>query len=139
MAFVPAVIGSRFPSAGYFRRLRKPSWAPPPAAFGPVWTALYATAGIAAWLVARSGRGSAGALSAWGVQLALNATWTPIFFGLRAPALALANIGLLWGALAGTIVAFWSRRRVAGALLLPYLGWVTFATALNYAIWRRNR
>lgn len=139
MAFIPAVIGARFPSARYFRRLRKPSWAPPPAVFGPVWSVLYVTAGIAAWLVARSGPRSGGALAAWGVQHALNATWTPIFFGLRAPALALANIGLLWGALAGTIVAFWSRRRAAAALLLPYLGWVTFATALNYAIWRRNR
>ena len=74
----------------------------------------------------------------WITQLGLNATWTPIFFGLRAPGLALGNIVLLWLALLATLAAFFSRRPLAGALLLPYLGWVTFATALNFAIWRRN-
>jgi tryptophan-rich sensory protein len=96
--------------------------------------------GIAAWLVAgRAGSANRTPLVLWGVQLALNATWTPIFFGLRAPGLALVNIVLLWLALAGTVTAFFSRRPVAGVLLIPYLIWVSFATALNFAIWRRNR
>ena len=140
VAFIPAAIGFRFPAPGYYARLRRPDWAPPGWLFGPVWTMLYTLMGVAAWLVARKpGRVSRGPLALWGVQLALNATWTPIFFGLRAPALALANIMLLWLALVATIGAFFSRRRLAAGLLVPYLAWVTFATALNYAIWRRNR
>ena len=75
----------------------------------------------------------------WSAQLGLNATWTPVFFGLRAPGLALVNIVLLWLALVATVTAFFSRRTVAGVLLIPYLAWVSFATALNFAIWRRNR
>ena len=140
LSFVPALIGYRFPAPDYYARLDKPSWAPPGWLFGPVWTLLYALIGAAAWLVAgRSVPGARSPLVLWGVQLGLNATWTPVFFGLRAPGLALVNIGLLWLAIVGTVVAFFSRRPAAGALLLPYLGWVSFATALNFAIWRRNR
>jgi tryptophan-rich sensory protein len=139
VSFVPAVIGIRFPAPSYYRRLDKPPWAPPPAVFGPVWTILYASMGVAAWLVARRGAGADAPLSLWGAQLALNAAWTPLFFGLRAPGIALVDIVLLWLTLAGTVVAFWSRRTLAGALLLPYLLWVSFATALNLEIWRRNR
>jgi tryptophan-rich sensory protein len=96
--------------------------------------------GIAAWLVAgKAGSASRTPLLLWSAQLGLNATWTPVFFGLRAPGLALVNIVLLWLALVATVTAFFSRRPVAGVLLIPYLGWVSFATALNFAIWRRNR
>jgi tryptophan-rich sensory protein len=140
IAFIPAAVGFRFPAPAYYARLRQPSWAPPGWLFGPVWTLLYALMGIAAWLVARTpGPASRAPMALWGAQLALNATWTPIFFGLRAPALALVNIALLWLALVATIGAFFSRRRLAAGLLVPYLAWVSFATALNYAIWRRNR
>jgi tryptophan-rich sensory protein len=140
LAFVPAVIGAVFPAPSYYRRLEKPSWAPAPSVFGPVWTALYALNGIAAWLVAkRGGRDATTALGLWGAQLALNAAWTPIFFGLRAPGAALAEIVVMWVAIAATTVAFFARRTAAGALLLPYLAWVSFAALLNYAIWRRNR
>jgi tryptophan-rich sensory protein len=140
IAFVPAVIGLRFPAPEYYARLRKPSWAPPTWLFGPVWTALYALMGVAAWLVAGEGtRGRRIPLVLWSAQLALNATWTPVFFGLRAPGIALANIVLLWLGLVATVTAFLSKRRVAGILLIPYLIWVSFATALNFEIWRRNR
>ena len=140
IAFLPAVIGYRFPAPEYYDRLEKPGWAPPGWLFGPVWTVLYALMGIAAWLVAgNAASASRTPLVLWGAQLALNATWTPIFFGLRAPGLALGNIVLLWLALVGTVTAFFSRRPVAGVLLIPYLIWVSFATALNFAIWRRNR
>lgn len=139
-AFVPAAIGAAFPAPAYYRGLRKPAWAPPPWLFGPVWTALYALMGVAAWLVARrGGPGTRRALALWGGQLALNAAWTPIFFGLRSPGAALAEIAALWIAVLGTVVVFARRRADAAALLLPYLMWVSFAAALNLAIWRRNR
>jgi tryptophan-rich sensory protein len=138
-AFVPAAVGAPFPAPEYYAGLRKPAWAPPPWLFGPVWTVLYAMIGVAAWLVARrGGSGTRGALGLWGGQLVLNAAWTPIFFGLRAPGVALAEIAVMWVAIAATTVAFFARRTVAGALMLPYLAWVSFATALNFAIWRLN-
>lgn len=137
-AFVPALAGAAFPAPDYYRALSKPSWAPPPWLFGPVWTALYAMIGVSAWLVSRRAA-SGGALGVWWAQLALNAAWTPIFFGLRAPGLALAAIAAMWVAIVATIVAFWRRRPLAAALLLPYLAWVSFAALLNLEIWRRNR
>jgi tryptophan-rich sensory protein len=73
------------------------------------------------------------------VQLALNAAWTPIFFGLRRPGLALAEILATLGAVAVTVALFLRERTLAGLLLLPYLAWTSFATLLNAAIWRRNR
>jgi benzodiazapine receptor len=139
-AFVPAAIGAAFPAPAYYRGLRKPAWAPPPWLFGPVWTVLYALMAVAAWMVARrGGRGTRPALALWGAQLVLNAAWTPIFFGLRNPGAALVEIVALWIAVIGTVGAFATRRAMAAALLLPYLAWVTFAAALNLAIWRRNR
>ena len=141
LSFVPALIGLPFPAPDWYRQLKRPDWSPPPAAFGPVWTALYTLMGIAAALVAGrpDGRGRDRALGAFGVQLALNAAWTPIFFGLRRPGLALAEIVAMWAAVAATILLFARQRLAAGLLLVPYLAWVTFATALNAAIWRRNR
>ena len=137
-AFIPAIIGAPFTAPDYYRRLRTPDWGPPSAAFGPVWSILYLTIGISAWLVDRRD-GGCGALRLWWVQLALNAAWTPLFFGLRGPGVALAEIVAMWAAIVATTVAFLRHRLAAGALLLPYLAWVTFAAALNFAIWRRNR
>lgn len=140
VAYVPALIGAPFAARAEYRGLRQPSWAPPGAAFGPVWTVLYLLMGLAAWLVSRRG-GSAerGALRLWGVQLALNAAWTPLFFGANARGAALVDIVAMWVAIAATTAAFFARRTAAGALMLPYLAWVTFATALNFEVWRRNR
>ena len=138
-AFIPAAIGAAFPAPDYYARLDKPGWAPPPWLFGPVWTVLYALIGVAAWLIARrGGQGTRAALGVWSLQLALNAAWTPIFFGLRNPGLALVEIIVMWVAIAATTVVFLGRRVLAGALLLPYLAWVGFATALTWEIWRRN-
>ncbi len=138
-AFVPAAIGAAFPAPDYYRALSKPSWSPPPWLFGPAWTLLYALMGVAAWFVAaRGGPGTHRALGLWGVQLGLNAAWTPIFFGLRKPGVALVEIVAMWVAIAATMLAFLRRRTLAGLLLVPYLAWVTFAAALNFAIWRRN-
>ena len=95
---------------------------------------------VAAWLVwrrggfARQGR----ALTFFLVQLALNAAWTPLFFGLQRPGFAFAEIALLWLAIAATIYAFRPVSRVAMWLLVPYLAWVSFAAALNFTLWRLN-
>jgi tryptophan-rich sensory protein len=141
LSFVPAAIGAPFAAPGWYRQLRKPAWSPPAWLFGPVWTLLYTLMGVAAWLVAsgrrRTGRGPA--LAAFGGQLALNAAWTPIFFGLRRPGLALAEILATLGAVTVTVALFLRQRTLAGLLLLPYLAWTSFATLLNAAIWRRNR
>lgn len=140
LSFVPGLIGAPFPAPDWYRQLRKPEWAPPPSVFGPVWTLLYLLMGIAAWRIASSGKdGRQSALRAFRWQLALNAAWTPIFFGLRQPGAAFAEIVATWLAILVTTVRFARVRLIAGLLLLPYLAWVTFASALNWSIWRRNR
>jgi tryptophan-rich sensory protein len=122
----------------WYPTIAKPAWTPPSWLFGPVWTILYAMMGVAAWLVWRR-VGWSGALVWFAIQLALNATWSPVFFGLHRLGLALVNIGLLWLAILGTTIAFWRVAPVAGGLFVPYLAWVSFATALNFAIWQLNR
>lgn len=125
---------------GWYARLRKPAWTPPNWLFGPVWTALYLSMGVAAWLVWR-GRGWAGArlpLSLFAAQLALNGLWSIIFFGLHRTGAAFAEIILLWCAIAATLASFRRASPPAAALMLPYLLWVTYAAALNLAIWRMN-
>ena len=124
----------------YYSALRKPPFTPPPAAFGPAWTALYLLMGIAAWLVWREGltRASAVALGLFAAQLVLNFAWSLIFFGQHRLGVALLEIALLWLTILATILACWRVRRPPGALLVPYLAWVSFAAYLNAGIWRRN-
>ena len=126
----------------WYASLAKPAWTPPTWVFGPAWTILYAMMAVAAWrLWRRLGarpRESRRALVLFAVQLALNLSWTPVFFGMQRPDLALVVILVLWAAIAATIVAAWKACKTAAALLVPYLAWVTFATALNAAIWRLN-
>ncbi|MCO1577317.1 tryptophan-rich sensory protein [Crossiella sp. SN42] len=126
-------------SADYLA-LRQPSWAPPSWLFGPVWTVLYAMIAISGWLLWRhtSGPATRSALAAYGVQLALNAAWTPIFFGARLYGLAFAELVLMWVAIGVTVWRFFPLHRTAAVLLLPYWAWVSFAGALNFAIWRLN-
>lgn len=140
VCFGAAVIGSLFMPGDWYAQLKKPTWNPPAWIFGPVWTVLYTLMAIAAWLVWRRGGFAvhAGALASFLVQLLLNALWSPLFFGLRNPALAFLNILLLWAALAVTLHLFWKVRKLAGGLLVPYFGWVSFAAALNYTLWRLN-
>ncbi|HVL35872.1 MAG TPA: TspO/MBR family protein [Burkholderiales bacterium] len=140
VAFVPAWVGALATDPGWYAELARPAWAPPAGVFAPVWTVLYFLMGVAAWLVWRS-HGFAGAPKALALFLAhlpFNAAWTWIFFGLREPGLALAEIALLWALIAATMIAFACHRRLAGALLAPYLAWVTYAAALNHALWRLN-
>ncbi len=126
----------------WYKGLRKPRWNPPAQLFAPVWTLLYLLMGIASYLVWREGDERPDvktALAAYGAQLGLNIGWSFIFFGAHRVDLALAEIGLLWAALATTIGAFLRVSRPAALLMLPYQLWVTFASALNAAIWRLNR
>ena len=117
-----------------------PTWTPPDWLFGPVWTALYLMMAIAAWLVwRRAGWPSVkGPLGWFAAQLVLNVGWSAIFFGLQLPGAAFAEMFLLWLAITATIIAFWNRSVFAAWLLVPYLGWTTFAAVLNAAIWRLN-
>lgn len=129
-------LGVRGTSAEY-ASLEQPSWAPPSWLFGPVWTALYAMIAVAGWLVWRR-VGLGPALWAWLAQLVLNAVWTPLFFGAGRYGLAFAEILLMWVAIGVTVFLFRTVSRPATLLMLPYWAWVTFAAALNFAIWRLN-
>ena len=137
LCFGAAAVGARYKPGAWYAGLRKPAWNPPNWLFAPVWTLLYAMMAVAAWLVWRE-VGLSGETALFVVQLALNAAWTWLFFGLRRPGLAFADIVALWLAILATLLAFWSVRPFAGLLLAPYFAWVTFAAALNAALWRLN-
>jgi len=141
LTFGGAWLGSRFLPDEWYKQLTKPTWNPPNWLFAPVWTVLYLLMAAAAWLVWKR-YGIVGALlplALFVVQLLLNAAWTWLFFGLHRPGVALADIVVLWAALLTTLILFWRLEPLAGIFLAPYLAWVSFATALNWAIWRMNR
>lgn len=144
LVFTAAWIGSSatMPEIkGWYTTIQKPSFNPPDWIFGPVWTVLFALMGISAWLVWRPAGfrdGAALPLGVFFVQLALNTLWSILFFRQHNIGGALVDIGLLWGAIAVMIGLFLRRHRVAGLLQLPYLAWVSFASVLNYEIWRLN-
>ena len=123
--------------AEWYPTLNKPSWTPPSWLFGPVWTVLYIMMAVAAWLVWKAGQAK-GALLLFGAQLLLNLAWSFLFFGAKSPGLGLIDIVLLWLAIATTIFAFSLKSRLAAFLMVPYLCWVSFATALNAAIFMLN-
>lgn len=131
----------------WYKRIRKPAWNPPAEIFAPVWTGLYFMMGLASWLVWREGQKERSAsekpvrkaLGLYSLQLALNSLWSIIFFGLRRTGWALGEIGLLWGLIFKTTQTFLQVHPFAGVLMLPYQAWVTFAAALNGAIWWLNR
>jgi len=124
----------------FYAGLVKPAWAPPGWLFGPVWTALYLMMGIAAWLVWRQvgWTGAAVGLSLFLAQLLCNALWSWLFFTWRRGGLAFADIVILTGLIVATALAFARVRALAAGLLLPYLAWVMFATALTLALWHAN-
>lgn len=129
-------IGVGMPGAWY-AALNKPSWNPPSWLFGPAWTLLYTLMAIAAWLVWKR-VGLSKPLVLYFVQLALNAAWTPLFFGAHAMGWALVEIVALWIAILATLLSFRRVNTTAGWLFAPYLAWVTFATCLNFTLWRLN-
>ncbi|MEW5923169.1 MAG: TspO/MBR family protein [Candidatus Zixiibacteriota bacterium] len=134
-------ISGRSVPGEWYQELAKPTWTPPNWIFAPVWTILYIAMGIAAWLVWRqSGFATAAIpLSVFLLQLLLNGLWSWFFFGMRNPGLAFADIIILWLAILATMILFWMRQAAAGILILPYLVWVSYASALNFAIWRMNQ
>ena len=142
--FSAAGIGAAFTARSariWYPSLRKPPGNPSASSFGPVWTILYFLMTIAAWNVWRVGGGwseASPAITVFLLQLALNAAWSVIFFGLRSPGLALVEIILLWAAILATIILFWRISPFSATLLVPYLAWVTYATYLNAGLWRLN-
>lgn len=143
VSYAASGVGSLFTNAGletWYDTLEKPSWTPPGWVIGAVWTVLFGLMGVAGWLVWRTGGFALQRvpLSLFGAQLVLNVLWSALFFGLRAPGAALAEIVVLEAAIIATMVAFWSVRPLAGALLVPYAAWVAFASFLNFTIWRLN-
>jgi benzodiazapine receptor len=143
VCFVVAGIGAIATSSSvsdWYPTLRKPSWNPPPWIFGPVWTTLYLMMAAAAWLIWRrlGFAGGAVPLGLFALQLALNGLWSPLFFGLRSPWAGLVGIVPLWAAIGATLVSFWRISPPAGALLVPYWLWVSFAAFLNFTIWKLN-
>ena len=142
VTFIAAAVGgvASINAGSFYMQLVRPEWAPPSSWFGPVWTVLYALMSAAAWLVWRADgfREARGALTLFLLQLAPNALWSWLFFGWHRGALAFADIVLLWALIVATLVAFWRIRPLAGAVLVPYLLWVSFALALNYSVWQLN-
>jgi|SRR5271165_3570372 len=122
----------------WYASLRKPCWTPPNWLFGPVWTILFLAMAIAAWLVWRKVGFTAAPVQLFLLQLLLNVAWSALFFRLRSPGLAFAEIVTLWFAILATSIGFWRAVPAASWLLFPYLIWVSYATALNFSIWRLN-
>ena len=136
-------IGSIFSAAAiptWYEGLTKPFFTPPGWVFGPVWALLYLFMGIAAYVMWRKRHRAdvRRAIALFVVQLVLNALWTPVFFGLQYPLLGVVVITMLLAAIAFTTYYFWRVEKWAGVLMLPYVFWVAFATALNIAIWWLN-
>lgn len=136
----PAAGATSLPDAWY-AGLVKPAWNPPGWVFGPVWTVLYLLMAVAAWMVWRRGgwKTQGPALRMYGIQLGLNAAWSPLFFRFHQPLAAFADIVLLWIAICLTLRAFATAHKPAAFLLIPYLLWVSFAAALNWTLFLLNR
>lgn len=136
---VAGIIGAVFttPAIPYwYAGLNKPSFNPPSSLFGPVWTTLYLLMGVSLYLVwiAKKNKNRIRALKAFGIQLALNSSWSVIFFGLQMPWLAFGEIMFLWLMIGVTIYKQLSVSKLAAYLMLPYLVWVSFAGVLNFSI-----
>jgi len=140
ITFAAPVFGAFAPPGEWYVALSKPSWNPPPWIFGPAWTLLYTLMAVAAWRVWQQGgfAKQKRPLGLYFIQLALNAAWTPVFFGAHQIGAALMVILALWIAILLTLVSFMRVNKMAGILFIPYLAWVSFATALNFMLWRLN-
>ncbi|HEX2539837.1 MAG TPA: TspO/MBR family protein [Caldimonas sp.] len=142
LCFAAAAIGAvgSADAGPFYAALSRPAWAPPGWLFAPMWTFLYASMGVGAWLVWKENgwREARGALILFTVQLALNTLWSWLFFHWRLGAAAFAGVVVLWILIACTVLAFWRVRPLAGILLVPYLAWVGLAAALTLAVWQRN-
>ncbi len=143
LCYAVAIIGAFFTASSiptWYAALNKPSFNPPNWIFAPVWTTLYGLMAIAAWLVWRTPRSQSrrSGLTFFAIQLILNALWTPVFFYLHRTLPALILILALWIVILLTARRFWKVDRFAAGLMIPYLLWIAFASALNYEIYRLN-
>ena len=142
VTFAAAGIGSvaTLNAQGFYEQLARPEWAPPANIFGPVWGVLYLFMGVAAWLVWRKGgfQKAGMALELYVIQLVLNALWSWLFFAWHSGGWATVEIMILWTMIFGTLISFWRVSVWPGLLFVPYLAWVTFATALCLSTWRMN-
>jgi benzodiazapine receptor len=146
LAFVVGAVGAAFSpgvsaaTAHWYASLVKPAWAPSNAWFSPVWSLLYILMGTSAWIVwsERYHRGRRAALAVYGVQLLVNALWAPLFFGAHNIGAGLFLSVALWLAIIWTMRSFAAVKALAAWLLVPYLAWVSVATALNLSLWRLN-
>jgi benzodiazapine receptor len=145
LSLLAGVIGSVFTSRSvgtWYVTLQKPSFTPPSGVFGPVWTTLYVLMGISLFLVWRVGTANPDVrlgLVLFAIQLVLNALWSFAFFGMRSPLAGAVVIAVLWAAILANLVVFARVSRLAGALLVPYIVWVSFAAVLNFTIYSLNR
>lgn len=137
VTFCAPALGVFSVPGAWYASLIKPAWNPPAWIFGPVWTFLYLLMAVAAWLVWKRD-GWKLPVVLYLAQLALNAAWSPIFFGAHELGWALVEIIVLWIFILLTMLAFLGVNRVAGLMLVPYLLWVSFATFLNFTLWRMN-
>jgi tryptophan-rich sensory protein len=137
---VAAASGAIFKPGDWYTRLAKPSWVPPKWLFPIAWSLLYAIIAVSGWMVWKQAglAGAALAFAIFGVQLALNAGWSAVFFGLRRIDLALIDVSFLWLAIVANIAAFAQHSETAAWLLVPYLAWVSFAAFLNLVMLRLN-
>ena len=132
-------IGAQFGPGPWYMELQKPPWTPPNWLFAPVWTLLYIGIAVAGWLVWRArNSASSTALTLWAIQLVLNGLWSWLFFGLRRPDLAFADIVALLIIICCFMATSAKISRLAAWLFVPYALWVGFASSLNFAIWRLN-
>lgn len=140
IAFIPSMIGVFYRPGAWYLEIAKPEWNPPGWIFGPVWTMLYLSMAVAAWLVwqQREKIEIKIPLIIYSIHLILNALWSWIFFGIHNLPLSVIEILLLWASIVGTIILFYKIRKLAGLILIPYLLWVSFASYLNYTIWVLN-
>jgi len=144
-SFAAGGVGSLFTVKAistWYAGLKKPRYTPPNWVFGPVWTALYILMGISAFLVWQEGLNTDYATLAfilfW-VQLSINAIWSVVFFGIRSEVGGVITIIVLWFLILSTIIASFPVSSWAGALLIPYISWVTIALYLNIGIWWLNK
>lgn len=132
-----AAFGMIYEPGPFYAALEKPAWTPPDQLFAPVWAVLYVMIALAGWIVWRA-QGLGPALWIWLGQLVLNAAWPWLMFGRKQIDMAVFDIAALWLAILAFIFVAWPVRRSAALLVAPYLLWVSFAAALNIALWRLN-
>jgi benzodiazapine receptor len=137
LTVLASLVGSQFMPDAWYAQLAKPSWTPPKWLFGPVWTVLYVMIALAGWFAWRA-LGFGAAALVWGVQMALNASWSYLMFGRKDIAMALVDIAILWLAIIAFIALTFKPVPKASGLFVPYALWVSFAAALNFAVWQLN-